>query len=237
MGVTRFCSYPPQAAKIPKMGGYLDPNYEAVLRSKPDLVIVLQEHRTLISFLQKYSIQHLVVGNSSVEEILQSFIRIALACGVKERGDSLAWLLREQLRQDPPNDSAPTVLLCVGRDNPGGGTVSKVFAAGSGSFYDQLLNSSGAKNILTGNSQSYPSLTLENILRLSPDIIIDISAAYSDISSEKLLKDWHSLSSLPAVRQNQIFCLTGDYLTVPGPRLMKVVEQFRKIVKSCRSER
>ena len=35
VGVTRFCTYPPEAQTRAQVGGYLDPNYEAILALKP----------------------------------------------------------------------------------------------------------------------------------------------------------------------------------------------------------
>src|SRR3990172_1277855 len=40
VGVTRFCDYPPEVARLPKVGGYADPDVEAVLALTPDLVLV-----------------------------------------------------------------------------------------------------------------------------------------------------------------------------------------------------
>ena len=43
VGVSAFCSYPPEAAEKPKVGDYFDPNYEAILELQPDLVVMLEE--------------------------------------------------------------------------------------------------------------------------------------------------------------------------------------------------
>ena len=41
VGVTRFDNYPPEVSKLPKVGGFIDPNIEAVVELKPDLVLAL----------------------------------------------------------------------------------------------------------------------------------------------------------------------------------------------------
>ncbi|MFW6244806.1 MAG: helical backbone metal receptor, partial [Fibrobacterota bacterium] len=96
-GVTRFCSYPSAVSELPRVGGYTDPNYEALLRISPDLVIVLREHDKLIRFLDKHSIRHFTVSNESVEEIVESFRMIARVCDVEKRGDSLAGTVKRRL--------------------------------------------------------------------------------------------------------------------------------------------
>ena len=44
VGVTRFCAYPPEARTRPRVGGYFDPSYEAIVALRPDLVVILREH-------------------------------------------------------------------------------------------------------------------------------------------------------------------------------------------------
>ena len=44
VGVTRFCDYPAEARAKPKIGGYADPSYELILRSRPDVVFLLNLH-------------------------------------------------------------------------------------------------------------------------------------------------------------------------------------------------
>jgi len=44
VGVTSFCRYPPEAARLPRVGGYLDLNLEAIVGLEPDLVVLIQAH-------------------------------------------------------------------------------------------------------------------------------------------------------------------------------------------------
>lgn len=233
-GVTRFCSYPPGVSELPRVGGYTDPNYEALLRISPDLVIVLKEHDKLIRFLDKHSIRHLSVSNESVKEIIESFRIIARVCGAEVKGDSLAGTLARRFDTGNELESRPSVLLCVDRETPGSGTVAKVFAAGPRSFYNEIIEASGAENVLRDSLQSYMALSLESIVRFSPDIIIDISASYRKNPPDGMEKDWAVLKGVDAVGNGGVYCLFGDYLTVPGPRISLVLEQFRLIVSDWR---
>src|SRR5690554_116180 len=38
VGVTRYCDYPPAATRIARIGGMLDPDFEAMMAARPDLV-------------------------------------------------------------------------------------------------------------------------------------------------------------------------------------------------------
>src|SRR5690606_36951859 len=37
VGVTRYCTYPPEAQTRAIVGGFVDPNYEAIVKLEPDL--------------------------------------------------------------------------------------------------------------------------------------------------------------------------------------------------------
>ncbi|MFW5813650.1 MAG: ABC transporter substrate-binding protein [Fibrobacterota bacterium] len=233
-GVTRFCSYPSAVSELPRVGGYTDPNYEALLRISPDLVIVLREHDKLIRFLDKHSIRHLTVSNESVEEIVESFRMIARVCDVEKRGDSLAGTVERRFGTGGEKEDRPSVLLCVDREAPGSGRIAKVFAAGPRSFYNDIIEASGGDNVLRDSLQSYMALSLEGIVRFSPDIIIDISASYRKDLPGGMEQDWAVLKGVDAVDKGEVHCLVGDYLTVPGPRIRLVLEQFSSIVSDWR---
>src|SRR5580704_698606 len=39
VGRSRFCDWPPEATKLPVVGGVVDPNFEAIAQLEPDLVV------------------------------------------------------------------------------------------------------------------------------------------------------------------------------------------------------
>ena len=56
VGVSKFSNYPPEANAIPAVGGHLDPNLEAILALKPDLVVLLEEQRESLAALEKLNL-------------------------------------------------------------------------------------------------------------------------------------------------------------------------------------
>ncbi|MDR3011749.1 MAG: helical backbone metal receptor [Chitinispirillales bacterium] len=231
VGVTDFCNYPQEAAQKNKIGGHLDRRYETVLRLKPDLAIILKEQHDLIPFFDKYAIRYITVGSDSIGEILESIQSIASAASVGDRGDSLVQNLRRRVEKVSSLTSARVgsrVLLTVGR-TVGIGTITSCYAAGSMSFYNELIEIIGGENVLKDIPQSYPSVSAEAIIRLNPDIIIDISSAHSKNPEETYCDDWSALKTVAAVKEGKVHCLSGDYLTIPGPRFVMILEKFEKI--------
>jgi iron complex transport system substrate-binding protein len=126
--------------------------------------------------------------------------------------------------------TGPRVLLCVGRDGLGSGSITKAWLAGPTTFYGELLNAAGARNAITDSVPSYPTFSGEAILRSQPDVIVDLMASMAGIDSGAARRDWNSLAVARAVREGMIFCLTGDYLTIPGPRIVQTVKELKRIV-------
>ncbi len=73
VGITRYCTYPPQVRNLPQIGGYLDPNFEMILSLKPDLVLLLKEHSSIAGFLKKNGIAFRAIDDENFCDILQSF--------------------------------------------------------------------------------------------------------------------------------------------------------------------
>jgi iron complex transport system substrate-binding protein len=240
VGVTQFCKFPPEAAEKSRVGGHVDYNYEMLLRLRPDFVIILKEQEELAAFLRTRSIRHAAVGSDSVEEILASIQLIARGCFVRQKGEALAQNLRQVMADTlalPPLENRPNVLLCVYRDELGSGAVSKCVAAGASSFYNQLIEAAGGVNVLRDTRQAYPSIGAEAIIRLDPDIIIDISAAYSKDPKPAICGDWSAFTGVLAVQTESVHCLFGDYLTIPGPRFVRILDDFRNIFSKYAQDR
>jgi iron complex transport system substrate-binding protein len=230
VGVSSFCRYPREVEKLPKVGGYTDPNYEMVLRLRPDLVILLKEHTQMLGFLEKTGIDYLLVDDHDFSSIIESFHRIADKCGKSEKADSLASLILAEIAPDTAlDDASPTVFICVDRENIGSGNVVQAYSAGVTTFYHDLLKLSGMKNSVSGIKIAYPQVSAEGIIHLQPEIIVDIAMRPGVSGKNRCKDDWQSLSMVPAVKNNMVFCLTGDYVTIPGPRILSTLKEFKRI--------
>jgi iron complex transport system substrate-binding protein len=235
-GVTRFCTYPPRVKNLPKIGGYLDPNYEMILSLKPDLVLLLKEHSMIVDFLKKNFIDYKIIDNENVGAILQSFHTIGSLCGKANEADTLVQSIRSEISNVTHFQHRPRILFCIGRDNPGIGAISKVYIAGPKSFYSQLMLYAGGENAFRDSLLIYPSFSSEGIIRLSPDIIIDLMASIAGVGQEKVKQDWKALDMVPAVKNNLVFCPTQEFMTIPGPRIGLIVREMKKAVEEYQTK-
>ncbi|HLV32312.1 MAG TPA: helical backbone metal receptor [Chitinispirillaceae bacterium] len=230
VGVSSFCKYPAEVRELPTVGGYINPDYEQILKLKPDLVILLEEHVNVIEFLKKHKIEYLKVDNDSCSAILNSIKTIAQICGARIRGEELVKEMWKKLNKVPSSPKRPKILICIGRNGVGNGKVEKVYAAGRKSFYNELIVTSGGVNACIDSNAQYPTISVEGIIRLEPDIIIDCSSSMEKISLKSIVKDWESLDMMKAVKTGDVYSLSDDFVTIPGPRIVLIADKFRSIV-------
>ena len=86
--------------KTGNVGGYYDPTLEAIVRLKPDLVIMLEEQARAMPNFRKLKLETLVVSHQSIDGIIESFRTIGRVCGKGPEGRRMAGDVRRALRRD-----------------------------------------------------------------------------------------------------------------------------------------
>ncbi len=241
VGVTRYCDYPPEALEKPRVGGYFDVNFEAVLGQEPDLVILLEEHRDARDRLSELGIDTLAIDHSRVEGILQSITIIGERCGAKEEGEILRRSLENRVleiqkrifTQSPGRSvvgSRLRVLVAVGRSLQAG-AVGEIYVSGRDGFYDDLISLAGGANAYGNETLKFPAISDEGLVRVDPDLIIEmVPDLAGEADRESMLELWRRKSEVRAVREGRVYILGEDYTVVPGPRFIRLLEDMVRIL-------
>ena len=232
VGITRYCTYPPETEKITKVGGFYDPSYETIVSLKPDLVILLTSHKTLKKNLEKLGLKILIVKNNKVEDILCSITTIGNFCGVEKKAAQLLENINKRIRvikNITAPLSKPKVLISVDR-NAGTQLFNEVYVAGKNIFYDKLITLAGGKNVCNTRNIRYPVLSGEGIIRLNPDVIIDIVPDYKDkgLKIKNIINEWNRFPSVEAVKNKRVHVFGNHYTAIPGPRFILTLETLAK---------
>lgn len=233
VGVTRYCKYPPQAMTKKKIGGYLDQNYEAIIAAKPDLVIVFDEQVEPVNQFQRLGIKTLTVRHMTIEDILESIMKIGTACGVRQKAEQLVGELKtkiKKIKERTKNLDKPKVLLCIERNIASGG-FDAVYIAGNDGFYSRMIDLAGGVNAYKGRIK-FPKVSYEGIIAMNPDVIIDITrdSKSRGLNKEELLRQWNALSDVEAVRKKRVYILDENYIAIPGPRFILTLERIAKAI-------
>ena len=234
VGVTRFCNYPEAARALPKIGGFLDPNFEAILTIQPDLVVLLPVHGDTKTRIHDLGISTLVVDHRTLDGILDSIRSIGEACGAASEATTLLENLHARINsitQKVKGLPTPRVLLSAGR-SLGGGRLEEVYVAGKGQWYDDIIHMAGGANAFEDEGVMFPALSGEGLLRLNPDVIVEMTPSLQDgdYTEADVIADWAALSSIAAVRNHRVHVLPQDYVTIPGPRFVNILEDLARIL-------
>ena len=233
-GVTRYCDFPPEAKAKPQVGGFLDPNYEAIVTLEPDLAILLTIHDEADARLKDLGINTLVVEHRTLDGILASFRLIGEACGAPDAAEALVAgcdRRMERVRSNTADLERPRVLISSAREL-GSGRIGTVYAAGKGQWYDNLIEAAGGTNVFDDGSAQFPAISAEGLLRLDPDVVIEMAPDLADATytREDILAEWATLPDMTAVKTGRVYILGGDYVPVPGPRFVQTLEDMAKVL-------
>lgn len=215
VGVDEFSTYPPEVAGLPKVGSFLSPNLEAILRLDPDLVITDDIHADVEEALRDAGIESLTCDMHSLADVRAGLEKVAKRLGRPEVGAQVIAAIETAVDAAGTrrHDRAPRVLAVIDREVGG---LGNLVAGGPGSWIDELLAIVGARNVLAASGVRYPKITSEEILRGEPDVIVDASYV---ATPERSAADWASVSSVPAVRDGRVVVLKEPYFLSPSPRI------------------
>jgi len=234
VGVTCYCDYPPAAQKIEKIGGYVDPSYEAIVALKPDLVVLLTSHRDIKVQLEKMKIRTLTVPHKSIGDIHEAIRLIGEATGKSGEAQTLINDLNQRtqtVKKTIEKQPCSRVIVCIGRDMKSS-QLSGMCMAGHDAFYNEIIELAGGTNVCNDLSVAYPLLSAEGVVQLNPDVIIDLIGKTDENSTDKIKSQWNQLSTISAVRNKQVFVIMGNHALRPGPRYIEFLEQMARLLHS-----
>ncbi len=228
VGVDKWSDYPPEAAKIARVGSGMSPDLEAIARLSPTMILSETTLRLSEQTLAPLAPAHFLPWLTAAE-IVRGVRELGALVDRRREAEEIASRMERRLRVAPPAD-APRVLM-VFADKPG--RLGPIYFVKPGSLHDALLTAAGARNAVEGAVQGAPTMSLEEILRLDPDAIL-ILVANDDLSPEardQFLADFRALPSLRAVSNHRVGVLSGNILLVTGPRVLAVIDRVADMLR------
>jgi len=232
VGVTRYCVYPPEVRLKPKLGGLMDPNFEAVVALRPDLVITTEGADQHDQAFAKLRLPLVIVCHKDLDGILASITTLGRAGGAAARAERLVADLRARrarVRRKTAGRGRPRVLFSVDR-TPGTGHIEDAYVAGADGQFDRMIEIAGGQNAYTGRVR-FPVVSSEGILHINPQVIVDLASRLAPGMSRAAVRaDWNALAGVEAVVHNRVYVLDDDYVSVPGPRVILFVEKLARLI-------
>jgi len=223
VAVSSDSDYPNGVANKQKVGTFWQPNTEAVIASKPDLVITLwfEQQNQVAESLKRLDYPVLTLKIKKIEELLTAIQQIGVATGSEQRAERLAKEISTQLNdlQSKFESVYKVKVLWVVQPEP-------LRVAGRNTFVNKLIELAGGENAIGQTIQQYPPISTEEILACDAEIIIQTAMGTAGTSEQQKAaeKFWSRWKTLPAVVNNRIYIVPPDTVLRLGPRLCEGTE-------------
>lgn len=227
VGVTQYCDWPPEARNIDKVGGFREINLEAIIRAKPDLVLLPDDMAHYKVLIEEVGIPVMLIDNRTLPGYLRDVEELGRLLGSSANAEKLVSGFRRVMAQNRPGESAPRILFALMNGDECARPIAEITVLGAGGFYDDLLEAAGGQNAYAGKVP-YPRLSGEAIFALEPDIVA--IAAMECPNPDLTLANWRKLPGL-AAKKTEFLVLQDKGDTIPGPRSLQTLEKLANAVK------
>ncbi|WP_370654587.1 ABC transporter substrate-binding protein [Hydrogenophaga sp.] len=223
VGVDRYSNHPASVRALPKTGGGIDPNIEAIVALKPDVVLMATSSRG-VQRLEALGLKVLAMEPKSSADAqrvmgkLGQLLEVPDAHRIWRAIDAGVMAAAQSL---PPGARSLRVYYEV---SAGG------YAAGTQSFIGEMMTRLGVQNSVTPDLGPFPRINPEYVVRANPDLIM-IGAR--NVQGMAQRPGW---SGMKALREQRVCIFTeaeSDVLVRPGPRMAEAA----RVMARCISEK
>ncbi len=228
-GVTKYSDFPVQAEKLPKIGSYVQLDLEKIVKLKPDLCIAVKDGNPIqtVQRLGELGIPVYAVNPVNLKSVMSTVTEVGSILNAETRAYELVSDMRSRINRIKSivlkSINKPKVFFQIG--------ISPIVSAGNNTFLNELIKLSGGINLGAGKNP-YPRFSMEQIIRLNPDIILISSMARSknDEIFKEIKQKWQTWTMLSAVKNKRIYIVDSNIFDRPTPRLINALEKLAHII-------
>lgn len=214
VGVTNFCSFPPDVEKKEKVGDYLNPNIEKIYILKPDIIFAGEWKNDFIKKIKNLNAKIIIIKQEeSIDDIYRTVRTISKYLNKEKEGEKIISDMKTKISSFK-NKSYVKVYAEIDKDG---------WTVGKDSFISDVISKSGGINIFNDIKTPYFKSHWEDVIKRNPDIIILFNTSYEEFKKRPLL------DKITAFKNNKIYILSSeekDILSRPSPRIVSAIEKF-----------
>ena len=209
VGVDRYSTWPASLQRLPRVGGGLDPNIEAIVALRPDLVLAASSTRA-VERLASLGIPVLAFEPKTHADVQRVVDRIGQVLGIPDAQRLWRQIdagVKAAAQSLPEHVRTTRVYFEVNRGP---------YGAGESSFMGETLARLGVHNILPARLGPFPKVNPEWVVRANPDVILMGERPLAELAQRP---GW---SGIRAIREGRVCVFTaaeGDVLVRAGPRM------------------
>lgn len=220
VGVDRYSNYPDSVQKLVQVGGGLDPNIEAIVALKPDVVLMAKSSRAG-ERLEALGLKVVALEPKTHADVQRVMLKIGALLEVPDAqriwrdidaGVSVA------ARSLPPSVRGLRVYFEVNQGP---------YAAGESSFIGETLSRFGVRNIVPAKLGPFPKLNPEFVVRANPTLIM---VSQSNVNGLQARPGWHSIRALREGRLCVFSTQEANVMVRPGPRMAEAARLMAQCI-------
>ena len=218
VGVDRYSNWPERVKSLPKLGGIDDTQLEALVKLKPDLVLLARSSR-VTQRLESMGIKVVALEPQNQEDMRRVIQLIAGALHLpqhQERAQFVWQNIQQKLEvaalRVPDKAKGMRIYFEAG---------SGYFAAGEASYIGETLKRLGLVNVVTPAMGAFPQVNPEFVVKANPQIIFMGERTATDLKSRP---GWQRID---AISQQKICAFTpeqSDIIVRSGPRIPEAAD-------------
>ena len=216
-------------AHLPSVGGGLTPSLEWLAGHKPDLVISWPDRgtRSLVTQLQTLGIPVFGMAADTIANTYAAIKKLGILFDAAHSADSLITTMQSQLdsiRRSVANLRRVRVAYVVSLSPPS--------IVGPHTFIDELITVAGGANVFNDISKQYTEVSLEEIIRRDPDVIIVAREEPFDAHAELArLPGWKDLR---ASRSGHVYGVSANEFNRSGPEMPAATATLAQLFAKAR---
>lgn len=230
VGVTQDSDYPPAASAKPKVGTFWQPDIEAVIASKPDLVVTLafEQQKDLARRLERVGYDCLVINIETIDDFFQAVATMGAATGAQKQARELSDGIRASIRRlQGTIAKLPKVkVLWVVQREP-------LRVAGRDTFLNEMIELAGGENAIGATLHKYPPISAEQVIAAGPEVVIEPAMVEDALDGQyrQAISYWRKYTNVPAASKGRIYVIDGDIVSRLGPRLFSGIDAIAKCLR------
>ena len=213
VGTDKHANWPASVKALPKLGGLDDTQLEALVRLKPDVVLLAKSAR-IVQRLEALGIRVLALEpqtHADVHRVLHTVAAVLQLPNAQEQADAVWQNIQRQVGQAQAKIPAQAINTTVYLEASTGG-----YAAGEASFIGEIMRQMGLKNIVPKDMGAFPQLNPEFVVRANPQLIVLAQPMVTQLSQRP---GWSGIAAIKNKRVCAFPSAQADVLVRPGPRL------------------
>jgi iron complex transport system substrate-binding protein len=228
VGVSSDSDWPAEAKAKPKVGTFWQPNTEAVIAARPDLVVceTFPQQKEVAETLKRAGLNVLSLRVESIDELFSAIAQIGVAADCNTAAEQLTANVEEELGRIKSMSSTceKVKVLWVIQTEP-------VRVAGVNTFINEIIELAGGQNAIMSTVDQYPSIGTEEIISCGAEVIIQSAMGSENVAGQQKEAEefWSKFPKLPAVKNKMIYVIDADTVLRLGPRLpegIKTITRF-----------